>query len=94
MSLAGPAKISSIDGFEAVVDIGGVGRAVGLFLTPEAWVGDYVYVHTGHPIRVVDEAEALESLKILGELAEVYPVDDLFLSTGDSPPAVGSSRST
>ena len=94
MCLAIPAKISSIDGFEAVVDIGGVGRTVSLFLTPEARVGDYVYVHTGYSISVLDEAEALESLKLLTELAETYPVDELFHSTDGSPPAVGSSPST
>ena len=58
MCLAIPAQIKSIDGFNAEVEIGGVGRTISLFLTPEAKVGDYVYVHTGFAISVVDEAEA------------------------------------
>jgi len=83
MCLAIPAQIQSIDGFEAQVEIGGVGRAISLLLTPDAQVGDYVYVHTGYAISIVDEAEALENLRLLQELAETYPVEELFRSTGD-----------
>ena len=90
MCLAIPAKIESIDGIEARVDVGGVSRTVSVMFTPEARIGDYVYVHTGYAISVVDEAEALESLKLLRELAETYPVDELFYTTGDMPaPARG-----
>ena len=85
MCLAIPAQVKSIDGFNAEVEIGGVGRTISLFLTPEANVGDYVYVHTGFAISVVDEAEALENLRLLQELAETYPVDELFYTTSDLP---------
>jgi len=83
MCLAIPALVKSIDGFEAQVEVGGVSRNISLRLTPEAGVGDYVYVHAGFAISVIDEAEAAESLRILRELAEAYPVDDLMYSTGD-----------
>lgn len=90
MCLAIPAKIQSVDGYQAVVEVGGVSRTISTFLTPDAEVGDYVYVHTGYSISVVDEAEALESLRLLQELAETYPVDELYLSTGDlGPPPEG-----
>lgn len=89
MCLAIPAKILSIEGTEAQVDVGGVGRTISLWLTPEAQVGEYVYVHTGFAISVVDEAEALESLRLLQELVETYPAEELFLMTGDSPPRPG-----
>lgn len=85
MCLAIPAQIRSVDGFEAQVEVGGVGRTISLLLTPEAQVGDYVYVHTGFAISVVDEAEALESLRLLQELAETYPVEELYYTTGDLP---------
>ena len=85
MCLAIPAKVKSIDGFEGEVEIGGVGRTISLMLTPDVEIGDYVYVHTGFAISVVDEAEALESLRLLRELAETYPVDELFRTTGDQP---------
>ena len=87
MCLAIPGLIKTINGFEAEVEIGGVGRTIGMWLTPDAQVGDYVYVHAGYAISVLDEAEALESLRLLQELAETYPVDELFYSTDDhSPP--------
>ena len=85
MCLAIPAKILSIDGLQADVEIGGVSRTIGISLTPDARVGDYVYIHAGFAISVLDEAEALESLRLLRELAETYPVDELFYTTGDLP---------
>lgn len=87
MCLAVPAQVRSIDGYEAEVEIGQVGRTISILLTPEARVGDYVYVHTGFAISVLDEAEALESLRLLQELAETYPVEELFYTTGDLPAA-------
>ena len=68
MCLAIPALIKSIDGYLAEVEIGGVTRQAGLQLTPEARVGDYVLLHTGYAIGIVDEAEAEETLKLLAEL--------------------------
>ena len=85
MCLAIPARIKAIRGAEAEVEIGGVSRMISILLTPEAQVGDYVYVHTGYAISVVDETEALESLRLLQELAETYPADELFYTTGDLP---------
>ena len=83
MCLAIPARIESISGQQAEVDVGGVRRTIGLWLTPEAQVGDYVYVHTGFAISVVDEAVAMESLRLLQELAESHPREDLFRVTAD-----------
>lgn len=69
MCLAVPVQVVSIDGNEAEVEIGGVKRRVSIILTPEARAGDYVLLHTGYAINVIDEAEALETLKILEEMA-------------------------
>ena len=82
MCLAIPAQIKSVNGIEGEVEIGGVGRTISLWLTPEAQAGNYVYVHTGYAISVVDEEEALESLRLLRELADTYPEEELFYSTG------------
>jgi len=71
MCLAIPALIKSIDGKEAVVDMGGIGRSISLWLTPEAKVGDYVLVHTGYAISIVDQVEAAETLRIFREMAEL-----------------------
>ena len=74
MCLAVPVKIVSIDGNEAQTEIAGVRRRVSIALTPEAKVGDYVLLHTGYAIGVVDEAEAEETLKLLEEIASLSEV--------------------
>jgi hydrogenase expression/formation protein HypC len=74
MCLAVPVKVVSIEGNEADVEIGGVRRRVSIILTPEARVGDYVLLHTGYAINVVNEAEAQETLKILEEMASLDEV--------------------
>ena len=71
MCLAIPALIKSIDGAEAEAEIGGIGRRISLQLTPEARVGDYAIVHTGYAISIMDQEEAEETLKILGEMADM-----------------------
>jgi hydrogenase expression/formation protein HypC len=71
MCLAVPVQVASIEGNEAEVEIGGVRRRVSIMLTPEAKVGDYVLLHTGYAINVIDEAEARETLKILGEMVRL-----------------------
>jgi hydrogenase expression/formation protein HypC len=70
MCLAIPALITSIDGKEADVEIGGISRRISLWLTPEAKVGDYVLVHTGYAINVLDQEDAKETLDILRQIAE------------------------
>lgn len=70
MCLAVPVKIVSIEGDQAEVDIGGVSRTVSIVLTPEANVGDYVLLHTGYAINVLDEEEALETLSLLERMVE------------------------
>jgi hydrogenase expression/formation protein HypC len=74
MCLAVPVRVVSIDGNEAEVEIGGVKRRVSIMLTPEARVGDYVLLHTGYAINVIDEAEAQETLRILEEMASLDEV--------------------
>ena len=70
MCLAIPASIKSIKGQQAIADIEGVTRDISLQLTPEAKVGDYVLLHTGYAISIIDAAEAAETLKLLREMAE------------------------
>jgi hydrogenase expression/formation protein HypC len=51
------------------VEIGGVSRRVSVWLTPDVKVGDYVLLHTGYAISIIDEAEAKETLSLLEILA-------------------------
>jgi len=69
MCLAIPALVKSIDGSVAEVEIGGVSRRASLLLTPEARVGDYVLLHTGYAINVVNQEEAEKTLRLLEEMA-------------------------
>jgi len=71
MCLAVPALVKSIDGDQAEVELGGVARRASLMLTPEAQVGDYVLLHAGYAINVLDEAEAEETLNMLREMARL-----------------------
>jgi hydrogenase expression/formation protein HypC len=71
MCLAIPALVKSIDGLEAEVEVGGVTRRISLHLTPEAKPGDYVLLHTGYAINIVDQEEAEETLRLLEELARM-----------------------
>jgi len=71
MCLAIPALIKSIEDKEADVEIGGITRRISLWLTPEAKVGDYVLLHTGYAISVLDQEEAEETLKLFEEIAEL-----------------------
>jgi hydrogenase expression/formation protein HypC len=69
MCLAVPARIVSLEGATAVVELGGVDREADIRLVPEAKVGDYVLLHAGFAIQTMDEAEALETLELFAELA-------------------------
>ena len=71
MCLAIPALVKSIDGNEAEAEIGGIGRRISILLTPEVKAGDYVLLHTGYAINVVDEEEAMETLKLFEEMASL-----------------------
>jgi len=72
MCLAIPTLIKSIEGAIARAEIGGVERTVSLMLTPQARVGDYVLIHTGFAISVIDEQEALETLGLFEEIEAAY----------------------
>jgi hydrogenase expression/formation protein HypC len=74
MCLAVPVKVVSIQRSEAEVDFGGVKRRVSIMLTPEVKVGEYVLLHTGYAISVIDEAEAEETLKLFEEMAQADEV--------------------
>jgi hydrogenase expression/formation protein HypC len=68
MCVAVPALILSLNGVEAEVDIEGVRRKTSIYLTPEAKVGDYVLMHAGFAIKVIDLQEARETIALLKEI--------------------------
>jgi hydrogenase expression/formation protein HypC len=71
MCLAIPAQVvEMIDPETALVDMGGVRKRVSIALVPEAKLGDYVIIHVGHAIGMLDEDEARASLALFAELAK------------------------
>ena len=73
MCVAVPGKIKSIKAGSAEVDFSGVTRSVSLDLVPSARKNDYVLVHAGFAIQVLDPADAAETLKLF---KEIYKYED------------------
>ncbi len=67
MCLGVPMRVVEIDGDMAVAEITGVSRKVSLQLVEGVKVGDYVIVHAGFAIQVLNEVEALETIRLLQE---------------------------
>lgn len=80
MCLAIPGKIKSIeyqyDGLVRMAKIlfGGITKEASLEMVPDAQIGDYVLVHVGVAISIVDEEEAQKTFSYLAEIGEL---DDL-----------------
>jgi hydrogenase expression/formation protein HypC len=68
MCLAVPVQVVAVSGTEADIEIGGVKRHISIALTPEAKIGDYVLLHTGYSIKVIEESEAQETIKLFDEI--------------------------
>lgn len=68
MCLGIPGRVEEVKGDEAIVSFGGTRRSVRLDLIDEVSVGDYVIVHAGFAIQVLDQEEALEMLNTLKEM--------------------------
>ena len=68
MCIAVPGKVTFVDNMNmATVDHGGTARVASADLVPEVQIGDYVLVHAGFIINVLDEEDALETLKLFEE---------------------------
>ncbi|MBS4016521.1 MAG: HypC/HybG/HupF family hydrogenase formation chaperone [Candidatus Latescibacteria bacterium] len=68
MCLAIPSKIVSKKGDTAVVDVYGVQREANLMLCPEAKVGDYIIMHAGFAIHILDKKDAEETLQMFKDI--------------------------
>jgi len=69
MCLAIPMRITATDGADATIEADGLVQRTSLMLVPDARVGDFVLVHAGFAIAVLDEGEAVERLALFDELA-------------------------
>ncbi len=84
MCLAIPGRIKSIEPFKegymrmGRVELGGIVKEINLQLVHDAKENDYVLVHVGVAISIVDEEEAKASLEFLNQMNEL---DELYNST-------------
>jgi hydrogenase expression/formation protein HypC len=89
MCLAIPGKVISITSQPdqtfrtAKISFGGILKEVNLALVPEAQPGDYVLVHVGVAISIVDEAEALKTFEYIRQLGELDELESL-----PNPPSI------
>ena len=76
MCLAVPGRLLSIAGDDPLartgkVSFGGILKEVNLTCVPEVKIGDYVIVHAGLAISVLDEEEAARTLEYLQQIQEL-----------------------
>ncbi len=76
MCLAIPGRIAGVSDDDPImrvgrVDFGGIVKEISLTYVPEARVGDYVLVHVGFALAVIDEAEAERLFEQLSQIADI-----------------------
>jgi len=76
MCLAVPGKILSIGGEDEIfrtgkVSFGGIVKDISLAYVPEAEVGQFVIVHAGFALNILDEEEAARTLEYLRQMEEL-----------------------
>lgn len=74
MCLAIPGQVIEVNGMVGAVEIGGVRRDVSFALIDEPKVGDYVLIHVGNALAIIDEEEARKTLEAFEELAAAMDV--------------------
>jgi hydrogenase expression/formation protein HypC len=85
MCLAVPGKILSIVDEDPLtrtgkVSFGGIAKDINLAYVPEADVGDYVIVHVGFALSVVNEEEAQETFKYIQEIDAIHQKEEALLN--------------
>lgn len=67
MCLGIPMKIKEIHGKLGIAELSGIEREVALDFVPDAKPGDWVIIHAGYAIQIMDEKDAIETLRLLEE---------------------------
>ena len=68
MCIGVPLKLLERDEYSGIGEIEGVQRRISLALVPEAKVGDYVLIHAGSGMKVIDEQAAAETIALLQKI--------------------------
>ncbi|HEY8394174.1 MAG TPA: HypC/HybG/HupF family hydrogenase formation chaperone [Thermaerobacter sp.] len=66
-----PGKVIERDEYTAIVDVMGSRVQVGIILVPDVQAGDYVLVHAGQALQIVDEESARASLEAWALISEL-----------------------
>ncbi len=67
MCLAIPAEVISIDGDVAQVSLGGVKKEISLALVDDVVIGDFVLLHVGYALNIINQEEAEKTLQLFVE---------------------------
>lgn len=71
MCLAVPMRIVSMTESTGIAEMGGVKKNISFIMCPEAKIDDYVIVHAGFAIQILDENEANERLKLFRQIVDL-----------------------
>ena len=71
MCLGIPLKVIEINGMEAIGEMNGVKNKIRIDLLPKLKLGDYVMVHAGFGIEIVDDTLARETIETLMEIEDI-----------------------
>ncbi|MBA4601822.1 HypC/HybG/HupF family hydrogenase formation chaperone [Thermoactinomyces mirandus] len=75
MCVGVPAKVVERDDYTAVVDVMGSTMTVGIIFVPEVKVGEYVIVHAGQAMSIIDEENAMLSIEEWRKIADARAVE-------------------
>ena len=70
MCVAIPVRVVEIQGSKGLIELGGLSKEIELCLTPDVQKGHYVLLHAGFAIRIIDEDESRETLRLLEGVIE------------------------
>jgi hydrogenase expression/formation protein HypC len=90
-------RITALDGARATIAAEGLEQECSVMLVPGAAVGDFVLVHAGFALSVLDAAEAQQTYDLLREIGSFDDgdaPDDVAAPEGVAPPADGTAPDT
>jgi len=71
MCLGVTARVVKIDGKKADVEFDGVIQTISIAMTPEVKIGEYVMLHAGFAISIIDQQQAEETIEIFMEIKKM-----------------------
>lgn len=76
MCLGVTARVVHIDGHKADVEFDGVTQTISIAMTPEVKIGEYVMIHAGFAISVIDQAQAEETMDLFLEIKKMMEEEE------------------